>query len=344
MQRTTLEDVAEHAGVSIKTVSRVVNKEPNVRQATLEKVSKAIAELNYRPNLSARNLASKRSHLICLIYDDPAAYELPSSGYIIKMQEGVLKACKTNNYDLLIHPCNYRDKHISSEIRSLIDHARPDGIIVAAPLSNTPRITKAIDATGTPLVGLSPGIKTRSHSTISTNDSDVSAQMVEYLVSLGHKEIAFIQGDSGHKAVASRFDGYKAGLKAAGIPLSQSLVISGDNSIGSGELAGMKLLKRKQRPTAIFAANDDMALGVMRSAKKLGIDIPGEVSIAGYDDITLARLVYPALTTVSQPLATMAERAAMFLIDRNGEQHEVIRSEIIPGHIQVRESTGKPPH
>ena len=106
MHRATLEDVATLAGVSIKTVSRVVNKEPNVSPATQEKVTAAIEALNYKPNLSARNLASQRSHLIGLVYDDPSAYELPSAGYIINMQEGALKACKQENYDLLIHPCN----------------------------------------------------------------------------------------------------------------------------------------------------------------------------------------------------------------------------------------------
>ena len=156
MQRATLEDVAELAGVSIKTVSRVVNNEPNVRASTQSKVNEAIAELDYRPNQSARNLASQRSHLIGLVYDDPSAYELPSAGYIINMQEGALRACKALNYDLLIHPCNYRDKNVGDELRALIQHARPDGLILAAPLSNMSKIVKAIENTGTRLVRLSP--------------------------------------------------------------------------------------------------------------------------------------------------------------------------------------------
>ena len=340
MQRATLEDVAGLAGVSIKTVSRVVNNEPNVRQTTKDMVAKAIASLNYRPNQSARNLASNRSHLIGLVYDDPATYELPSSGYIINMQEGVLKACKAYNYDLLIHPCNFKDKNISQELRSLIDQARPDGIILAAPLSNMPKIINAIGTSGSRVVCLSPGQRIDSHITISTNDKEVSAEMTCYLASLGHKKIAFITGDSIHKAVGNRFLGYKKGLKECGLAFSPSLVMEGDNSIGSGEIAGNKLLTRKNPPTAIFAANDDMAVGVMRVANKLGIKIPEQLSVSGFDDIPLARQIFPSLTTISQPLVTMAERAAMLIINNSLDDDKEQTIEIIPAKLQIRESTG----
>jgi len=343
MQRATLEDVAIRAGVSIKTVSRVVNNEPNVREDTQEKVAKAIAELNYRPNASARNLASKRSHLVALLYDDPAAYELPSSGYIINMQEGVLRACRKNNYDLLIHPCNPKSRSISGEIKSLIDHARPDGIIVAAPLSNMPKIIRAIESTGTTIVCLSPGKKDPAHSTISTNDREVSAEMVHHLHSLGHKSISFIAGDPSHKAVSNRLAGFRKGMQECALKVQDSLIMAGDNSIGAGEIATEKLMARKSPPTAIFAANDDMAVGVIRAAKKLGIAIPDELSVAGYDDIALARQVYPSLTTISQPLATMAEHAAKIIIEGAARKEKVQRLEIVPGVLKIRESTGTVP-
>lgn len=342
MHRATLDDVAELAGVSIKTVSRVVNKEPNVRVATQEKVNQAITELNYRPNPSARNLASQRSHLIGLVYDDPSAYELPSGGYIIKMQEGALRACKQANYDLLIHPCNYRDKDIGKELQALIEHARLDGIILAAPLSNMPKVVKAIEQTGTNLVRLSPGTSNGNHSTISTNDEDISAEMTRYLHSLGHREIAFITGHPSHKAVAKRLLGYKQGLKKCGLKFSESMVLEGDNSIGSGEACGEKLLSRKHPPTAIFAANDDMAVGVMRSAERLGFKIPAEISIAGFDDIALARQVYPALTTISQPLASMTAEATQLLIDAARAANAEINRQIIPAKLEIRDSTAAP--
>jgi LacI family transcriptional regulator len=256
MSRATIFDVAKVAGVSIKTVSRVVNNEPNVRDSTRERVEDAIAMLKYRPDQSARNLASHRTHLIGLVYDDPAAYELPSSGYIIRMQHGALKACRSALSELLIHPCDFRKKKVGVELKSLIEETRPAGIIVAAPLSNMPKIVRAIEATGTPFVRISPGKTNGKQLSVSTNDREVCAEMTRYLAGLGHKRIAFITGDPNHAAVANRFLGYQDGLDESGLEYSEQLVAAGDNSFGSGEACAEKLLKRKNRPTAIFAAND----------------------------------------------------------------------------------------
>jgi LacI family transcriptional regulator len=343
MKRSTIFDVAELAGVSIKTVSRVVNHEPNVRASTKDRVDKAIAELKYRPDQSARNLASHRSHLIGLVYDDPAAYELPTSGYIIKMQQGALKACRSALSELLIHPCNYRERDVAAKLKTLIEEMRPAGIILAAPLSNMPKIVRAISATDTPFVRLSPGKPDEKHFSIGTNDRESSAEMTRYLASLGHKKIAFITGHPNHKAVANRLMGYKDGLEQSGLMFSERLVMAGDNSLGSGEACAESLLKRKQPPTAIFAANDDMAAGVLRVAHRMRVDVPAQLSVAGFDDIALARMVHPALTTVRQPLAEMAQRAAAALIEgRCGEASEN-GPEIVPATLQIRESTGPAP-
>jgi LacI family transcriptional regulator len=205
MPKATIDNVAELAGVSIKTVSRVVNQEPNVREATRAKVELAIAQLNYRPNQAARSLASHQSHLICLVYDDPSAYEIPSAGYVIRMQQGALRACRKAGYELIIYPCRFRDKGVGKELKALIERVQPDGIVVAAPLSNMPKIVRAIDATGTPLVRMSPGRMNGKKLSVSTNDREISAEMTRYLASLGHKRIAFITGHPDHKAVGNRF-------------------------------------------------------------------------------------------------------------------------------------------
>lgn len=343
IHKATIDDVAEHAGVSIKTVSRVVNREPNVRESTREKVDRAIAELNYRPNLSARNLASQRSHLIVLVYDDPSAYEVPSSGYVIRMQEGVLRACKEANYSLLIHPCNYRNKDVKNELQTIIEQTRPDGFVVAAPLSNMPKIVDAIASTNTPLVRLSPGRQNGKEFLVTTNDREVSAEMTRYLASLGHQRIGFIRGNPQHKAVGNRLKGYKDGLAHRNVPFIEELVVAGDNSIASGAAAAEKLLALEDPPTAIFAANDDMAAGVIRVAYDLGIDVPGQLSVAGFDDSSLARQIYPALTTVRQPLASMAEQAAAMLIRHAGKGDMPTRTEIVPATVQMRDSTGPAP-
>ena len=343
MARATIDDVAALAGVSIKTVSRVVNREPNVRESTREKVLQAIAQLNYRPNLSARNLASHRSHLIGLLYDDPSAYELPSAGYVIRMQQGALRACSTSDYELLIHPCNYRHRLIGAEIKALIEQARPDGIVLAAPLSNMARIVNAIVSTNTPLVKLSPGTENGAHYTVVTNDREACAEMTRYLASLGHQRIGFITGDQNAKAIENRFLGYQDGLKQSGLTFSESLVAAGDNSFGSGEACANALLSLEHPPSAIFAANDDMAAGVIRAAVKRGISIPAQLSVAGFDDISLARQIYPSLTTIRQPLSSMAEKAALALIKARDDDPMLKRTDVVPSTLMIRESTGPAP-
>ncbi|MBT8088668.1 MAG: LacI family DNA-binding transcriptional regulator [Gammaproteobacteria bacterium] len=343
MPRPTIFDVAKVAGVSIKTVSRVVNREPNVRTSTRERVEEAIAVLKYRPDQSARNLASHRSHLIGLVYDDPAAYDMPSGGYILDMQQGALKGCRSAFSELLIHPCDFRKKNVGIELKELIEETRPAGIIVAAPLSNMPKIVRAIDATGTPCVRLSPGNDLGKKCSVSTNDREVSAEMTRYLAGLGHTRIAFIKGNPDHKAVANRFLGYQDGLKESGLEFSENLVAEGDNSCGSGEACAEKLLKRKKPPTAIFAANDDMAAGALRVANRMKIDVPGQLSLAGFDDIALARQVEPALTTIRQPLVQMAERAALMLTKNNNGDSNGNAHDIIPAVMKIRESTGRAP-
>jgi LacI family transcriptional regulator len=343
MPRATIDDVAELAGVSIKTVSRVVNKEPNVRDATRAKVEKAIARLSYHPNLSARNLASQRARLIALIYDDPSTYEIPSAGYVMRMQTGALSACRSADYRLVIYPCDFRRESIGAELKAMIDQARPQGIVLAAPLSNIPRVVQAIVATGTPMVRLSPGTQSGNQYSVATNDREISAEMTRYLASLGHRRIGFIKGHPNHRAVANRYLGYLDGLKQDGLPFEEALVAVGDNSFGSGQAAGERLLGLNDPPTAIFAANDDMAAGVIRAANLLRVDVPGQLSVAGCDDISLARQLCPTLTTIRQPLASMAERAAQVLISNAHEESPLRGAEVIPATIEIRESTGPVP-
>jgi LacI family transcriptional regulator len=343
MARSTIFDVATLSGVSIKTVSRVVNKEPNVRTSTRERVDNAIQQLNYRPDRSARNLASHRSHIIGLVYDDPSNYEIPSAGYVIRMQQGALRACRSAGCELLIHPCDYQDKSVGSQIKALIENVRPDGIILAAPLSNMPSIVRAIGATNTPFVRVSSGKKNGKHFSVSMTDRKSSAEMTCYLASLGHQQIAFLTGHPQHDAVKNRFLGYQDGLQEVGLKFSETLVAAGDNSIRSGEACAEKLLSLKNPPTAIFAANDDMAAGVIRVADRLGISVPEKLSVAGCDDVALAQQIYPALTTIRQPLAAMSERAAATLIEHSRGKFELRGEDIFAGVMQVRESTGPVP-
>jgi LacI family transcriptional regulator len=342
-RRTTIEDVASLAGVSIKTVSRVVNREANVKTSTKDKVESAIAKLGYLPDPSARNLASHRAHLIILVYDDMSVYDAPSANYILRMQDGALSACRPEGFDLLIHPCNYRDSDVGARLQEQVRQLRPSGIVVAPPLSNMAVIVDAVQATNTPYVLMATGSGNGKTYEVATNDREISAEMTCYLASLGHKRIAFIKGHKKAKAVSNRFDGYKDGLKQSGLKYSRELVAQGDLSVGSGEKCAEKLLGLEHPPTAIFSANDDMAAGVVRAALRKGIRIPDELSVAGCDDIALAQQIYPALTTIRQPLGAMACAASQALIDASRGRPHAPELEIVPGAIKMRESTSTIP-
>ena len=164
----------------------------------------------------------RRTHLIGLIYDDPSAYDIPTAGYVIRMQQGTLLACRKARYELLIHPCNYRKKDLNRELGDLIEQARPTGIILAAPLSNMPKIVSAIESTGTPCVRMSPGKPDDTALSVATNDREISAELTRYLASLGHTKIAYITGHPSHKAVANRFAGDRKSTRLNSSHMSES--------------------------------------------------------------------------------------------------------------------------
>ncbi len=339
MAKATLHDVAAKAGVSIKTVSRVVNNEPNVRQGTRDAVLKAIKALDYRPDTSARRLAGRRSYLVGLLYEDPSPYENPSANYVIDIQGGVLERVRAESYDLLIHPCNYQSTRIVREIRALVAQTRVDGLILAPPLAEMAKVASALRELGTPFVRISPGQRTRGQEAVHTNDRAACADMTRYLVSLGHKRIGFIIGHPDHRAVGNRFLGYQDGLESSGLKLDKSLVQQGFNTFESGEKSARLLLLQPNPPTAIFASNDDMAAGVLRVAHEMGLSIPGELSVAGFDDLPLARQIWPSLTTIRQPIKEMAAAAAELLFAQiKGEEGG--GPIVVEAPLVLRESTG----
>jgi LacI family transcriptional regulator len=259
------------------------------------------------------------------------------------MQQGALRACHKSGYALLIHPLRYQEKSAAENLTRHIEIVRPDGVILAAPLSNVEKLAHTIEATDTPFVRISPGKSRCKQFSVSTNDREISAEMTRYLVSLGHKRIAFIAGDPAHKAVGHRLLGYKDALAECGLPIDEELIGQGSNLIDSGEVAAEKLLALEDPPTAIFAANDDMAAGVVRAADRMGIKVPDELSVAGCDDVALAQLIFPALTTINQPLASMASAAVEALIESIQGKQEVKGADIMPAEIRVRDSTAPPP-
>ncbi|TQV85246.1 LacI family transcriptional regulator [Exilibacterium tricleocarpae] len=333
MPKATIDDVAGLAGVSIKTVSRVVNAEPNVRQATRERVLNAVRALNYRPNASARSLAGDRSYLIGLLYDNPSA------NYVTDLQYGVLAACREQHYDLLIHPCNYKHSGICEEVVGLVAQSKMDGVLLTPPLSDTETVVAALQQARIPFVSIAPRQSDEGAVCVATDDHQAAFAMTEHLIALGHREIGFISGHPDHRAMARRLEGYREALRAFDVQPQQHLVVQGYNSFESGEACARQLLLRKEPPSAIFASNDDMAAGVMMVAHQMGIAIPAGLSVAGFDDTPIARQIWPPLTTVQQPIKAMAETAAQILIGRLRGQTEIDTAPVIPSQLVIRQST-----
>lgn len=336
-RKATISDVAARAGVSIKTVSRVLNREPKVRSTTRDRVESAMLELRYRPNSPGRMLASRRSYILGLVYN-------ANSSYINSIQNGALEACRQEHYDLLIHPCHYRDPAIADEIADLVTGAKVDGLILVPPVADVAGVRALLKDLEVPTVSISRSSGARDDLAVGTNDRQACAALTAHLAALGHRRIAFVQGHPDHKAMASRYRGYLDGMAAAGLAIEPAYVVQGDNTFASGVRCATGLFDGAVPPSAIFCANDHMAAGVMAVAHERGLEIPGDVSIAGFDDIPLASQIWPTLTTIRQPLREMAVLAASMLIRRlrNRDAEQVTR--IVESTLVLRDSTGPAPH
>lgn len=327
----TIDDVADKAGVSAKTVSRVLNNEPNVRPAKREQVMKAARELGYRPNPAARSLAGSRSFLIAHLHDNP----VPE--YITAVNTGIYDACRSKGYFLLPEPVDRTAPDFLDRLQSFLMTSRADGVVLTPPLCDNNEILALLKDNGTAYASLSPTRQPENTPVMRLDDRLAVMEIVNHLIDHGHKQIAFIAGPAGHNASTGRREGYLDAMANAGLRVSPELIAEGDYSLRSGLEAARLLLDSSTRPTAIFAANDDMAVGAMTALMAAGLSIPGDISVAGFDDTRLASAVWPALTTVRQPVSDMARRAAERLMtpDEDMPLEEVFDFELI-----VRQSTG----
>jgi len=305
VRRPTIKEVAKLAGVSFKTVARVVNNEPSVAPEKRQAVRRAMETLNYAPNISARQLASSRSFLIALLFDVPATY-------ISRALPGAIQRCREAGYHLIVEEA---PPGFEAEVAGRLQNLRVDGVIVTPPLSFHPPLIAALREKAIRYVLMSPDEGGPPAPTVGMNDALAARRMTERLIALGHRDIAFI---SGRERLASRHReaGYRAALEAAGLAPRPELVAEGDFTARGGEACGRALLQGPVRPSAIFAANDSMALGVMIAAARLGVRVPEDLSVAGFDDMPAATLVWPELTTVRQPLADMTAAAVDILLAR----------------------------
>ncbi|MEW9570319.1 LacI family DNA-binding transcriptional regulator [Rhodanobacter sp. Si-c] len=309
MTRVTIDDVARTAGTSTKTVSRVLNNEPNVRESMRQRVLSAIAALNYRPLTSARSLATSRSFMIGLLYDNL------SPSYIMEVQAGVLEACEAQHYSMMVQPLVSASPDFVERIDDILSRHQPDGLILTPPITDHPRLLEHLRKSGLPFASIAPH-HPKDCIGVMLREREAAAAMVDHLVSLGHRRIAHILGDPKHGAGIWRLAGFRDGLRRAGLEEDPAYMVQGRFSFESGVAAMRQLLALPQRPTAIFAADDDMAVGAIWAAAEAGMSVPGDVSICGFDDTTIATQVWPPLTTIHQPVREMGRRATEELLLR----------------------------
>lgn len=304
-------DVAKLAGVSPMTVSRVLSGKSTVRASTRKKVTAAAAALNYAPNPEARLLAGSRPIRIGFLYSMPS---VRSGAYLTEVLLGLLNKVSLNNVQLLVEKCADGEQ-IAVQTQRLIDN-HMDGIILPPPLVDNAEIVARIVDAGIPLALIACGQPDPRASAIGIDDRQAAYEMTRHLIELGHQRIGFIGGHPYQSASSARLDGYQAAIKEFGADPAAELVTHGMFNYRSGLDASEILLALPERPTAIFASNDDMAAATVAVAHRLGLDVPGDITVVGFDDTALSTTIWPALTTVRQPTMDMAEAAIECIVQR----------------------------
>ena len=333
----TIEDVAQRAGVSMKTVSRVLNREPNVRQATRDKVLATAESMGYAPNISARRLAARRSFIVALVYrDDDVNYYIPD------IQHGALDVCRERGYNLLLHPCQGSVDDAAEEIEQLARQSLLDGFIVVPPLADSKKLLAQMTRQEVPFVRVSQLYRGELSPSVSVGDRSGAYKMVEFLAGLKHRDVAFIVGNENQGASIDRLRGYREAVKEFGLRENPDWIRKGDFTFESGMRCMEELLSLRKRPTAVFASNDDMAAGALLVAHRRGYSVPGELSIVGFDDISLSQRLWPPLTTVRQPIKRAAAVATGMLLDSLRTRDFTPVNQEIPGELVVRESAAAP--
>lgn len=292
------------------TVSRVLNHPELVKKATIDKIEKAIDELNYRPNILARGLAGGNSRVIGVVYHNP------SSGYLSEILVGAMTACRDLGHQLLLEDL--------SDIEGAVDPAMVikrlqkmglDGLLLTPPLSSNSALIESLKQAEIPTILVGRQNLQQNFSCVSFDDTAAAFAMTEYLIKQGHSEIGFIAGSKNLSFSARRKDGFLQAMKHHNLVVNERFIEEGNYTFKSGMEAGGRLLDEAIRPTAIFASNDDMAAGVIAAAHSRSIAIPAQISIVGFDDTEVASAIWPSLTTVRQPILEIAQSAVQMLND-----------------------------
>lgn len=332
----TIRDVAEQAGVSIKTVSRVINHEAPVRDEMRERVMQAIALLDFHPNPTARSLSNAKTYTVGLVYDNPNAY------YVMAMQRGALAVCYEMGYALQIYPFDSGVTHIGSKLRDFVHRSRVAGLVLLPPMSERKALLRELTANNIPLVRVISAAKDPHDGIpcVFVDDRDAAYATTEHLIQLGHTRIGFLWGRKQYRSSTERYKGYEQALRRYTINPIKELVVEGDYTFDDGFRGARQLLGLAKPPTAIFGSNDEIAAGALAAARAVGLNVPYDLSIAGFEDSPFSRHSWPSLTTSRQRTELIAEHATRLLIARL--RGATIENESFSPELVVRGSTAPP--
>lgn len=331
----TINDVAALAGVSKKTVSRFINNSPLVSERLREKIAAAVAELGYVPNPQARALALRRNFLLALLYDNP------NGQTVLNFQKGVLSAIRDTDLALAVRPVDRNSDLLLEDIETFLVKQRPLGVMLLPPISERDDIADLCKSLQIDYIRVGSAILDEDIRCVASNDREIVKEMIGALIVQGHKRIGFVRGPEGFRSPIERKAGFDDALREAAIKPDPDLVVLGNYRFDTGLEAGRKLLALEQRPTAIFASNDEMSAGVMHAANELAVQIPNELAVVGFDNSATATHVWPALSTVHWPIEQMGKLAAQKLVPsfiQLEPDAEELKTVIVSSHIVERKS------
>ena len=333
-RNVTIIDVAKHAGVSPMSVSRVINGDGGVREATRTIVNEAIRALNYTPNLVARSLVTSKEIRIGVIYSNPSA------AFMSDFLAGVFEEASSRAAQLILVK-DKDDVPIADAVGRLIASG-VGGVILAPPLGEATGLRRMLHDAALPVAVV--GAVANDAVSVGIDDRRAAQDMTRHLIAMGHRRIGFVVGNPGQQASIARLEGFRSAVAEAGDVAAT--IVQGDFSYASGLIAGEQLLDTSDRPTAVFASNDDMAAAVVSVAHRRHLDVPADLTVAGFDDTTAAITLWPPLTTIRQPVQQLAAEALQLLIRemRTGQPLPAEeRLRVLEHRLIERDSTAPPP-
>jgi len=332
----TIRDVAREAGVSIATVSRVFNNSCLVSEDTAKRVMQVAARFDYWPNSAAQSLTTNRSNTLGVLLPDLFGE------FYSEVIRGIDSVARRESYQIMLSSSHADNEEILTAARSML--GRVDGLLMMAPddasAETVHRIRRRI-----PLVLINPAVNSTGNCSVAIDNYAGALQAVNHLLGMGHRQIAMVCGPQGNMDANERLRGFHKALSDAGLDPADSKVIAGDFREPSGFSAGAELVKMMPRPTAVFVANDSMAVGLLASLESLGVKVPGDMSVVGFDDVDIAGYLRPPLTTVRIDAFALGQRAAQMMINEiqipeNGPSQDIL----LPATLKIRRSCGAKPN